>query len=552
MPKEALQAHAGTFNLNLNSDEIDRTSALKSIWNPSQPMEVFDVGTISCGPSILPIARHIYPSIQRLALCRAPLMNRADCAKGRPFAHQRMLAAFGHCTGTANFVFDLSGAKDDTVRVIKAMEWMRLYSSAIRCSSCTTGFVFIDWRLSPDGLPQTMLLWFDVGSGRQLLIDPSGTANVFHKMFANNQHIWDPVGTTKTFDVTDINTFKKCLAQKPLDSHCDDATFLVLIVWACLRFGYTDVTAVTSAIMCALCEHMKQNRDHFRKFWDFVCVWRNELRLEALTHSDLLYLLGLKVVNNNQPCGYKMNGGAVCTTPGDDDNVLCKMHRPKVIQTKTQTIQNLLKVRMFPLPDNVARVACPQEGHTHYLQATAYFEDRWQSAKGADGTLWWCSWDTFRIQIDKKQINANHEWSNRIGCVRFVSADGGENTNEWLNGILAKFVEPKRLQSSIDAFGVLNVDFLTGNHNQHPEFLSIVLKQVPVHPWSAMVVAIQSVPVFVSMRLATYSSLPGLQETINGFLTTSPVSFHLQIGTDVRTIQGLVCKRPLFTVCNGF
>ena len=532
---QALQAHTQT----LKPDEKKRAMALRRVWNRSRPIEYLNVTILprTCGPGtkdISQIAKHVYPSIQRLARGRAPLTNREDCAKRRPFAHQRMLAAFGQCTGTPNFVFDLSGAQDATARAIKATEWMCLYSSAIWCSmgTCTKGFVFIDWMLSPDR-PQTMLLWFDAESGKQLLIDPSGTADVFHNMFSKKQHPASPIQHAKVFDVNDMIKLKQCLQQEPAQFHCDDVTLLVLIAWTCLRFGYKDVEQVIRAILCALCQHMQQQPLHFRKFWELLVVWRNELRLEALTdNDDLLYLLGLKVVNNNEPCGYQMDNGTACPKSGHRDNVWCSDH----MRTKTQTNENLLKVPMFPLPDNVARVAC-QPVH---LQATAYFEDRWQE------TNWKCSWDMFQWQ--KEQIDENYEWCNRIGCVRFVSVvDIGES---WIKEILRKFVEHKELQSSTNAFGVLNVDFLTGNHRHHE--VEMVLQQVPVHPWSAMVVATRSIPVFVSLHLATYSSVSAFQTTINGFLTSpSPVSFYLRIGTEVRTTQGLVCKRPLFTVCCG-
>ena len=533
MPNEALRAYAR----DLNPEESNRRAKdLRRVWHRSKPIDVFEVSMVSCARAISRIATRVYPSIQHLARCRAPLKNRDDCAKHRMFAHQRMLAAFGQCTGTPNFVFDLSGAQDAAT---KATEWMCLYSSAIRCSmgKCTKGFVFIDWMLSPDR-PQTTLLWFDVVNGTQLLIDPSGTADVFHNMFSKNQPSWDPTGPikhTKIFNVKDIAALKKCLEQEPAHFHCDDATFLVLIAWTCLRFGYEDIEQVTSAILCALCEHMKQAPKNFREFWDFMVVWRNELRLHDLTHDDLLYLLGLKVVKHNQPCGY-MDNGTACIGHGHQDNVLCPKHMPKH-NTKTQTIETLLKVPMSPLPENVARVACQP---TH-LQATAYFEDRWQETK------WQCSWDMFRRQ--KKQIDVNHKRCNRIGCVRFVSVKGGESTGNWMKEILMKFAEDKEMQSSIEAFGVLNVDFLSDGHRHYA--VDMVLQQVPVHPWSAMVVAIQSVAVFVSLNLATYSNVNEFKTTINGFLTTSPVSFHLRIGTNVETTQGLVCNRPLSTVCSG-
>ena len=124
MPMQALEAYGRTLG------EVERAKALRKVWNPSKPMEILEVKMPNCAQ----IAKHVYPSIQRLARCRAPVMNRDDCVKRRSFAHQRMLAAFGQCTGTQNVVFDLSGAKMDTTRVTKAMEWMRLYSSAIRCS----------------------------------------------------------------------------------------------------------------------------------------------------------------------------------------------------------------------------------------------------------------------------------------------------------------------------------------------------------------------------------------------------------------------------------
>ena len=197
--------------------------------------------------------------------------------------------------------------------------------------------------------------------------------------------------------------------------------------------------------------------------------------------------------------------------------------------------RNMSKIPMFPLPDNVARVAGQAMCH---IQATAYFEDRWKKSN------WECSWDTFELQ--KKQENT-HNLCNRIGCLRFVVMH--EKGMHWIGEILTTFVE-KKLDSSIKAFGVLNVDFLTGDQQQHPDFLAMVLSRVPVHPWSAMVVALQSVPVFVSMSIANRKK-DEFNQIIQSLLKSSDVSFHLQLGTNVATTQGLVCKRPLFAVCNG-
>ena len=109
---------------------------------------------------------------------------------------------------------------------------------------------------------------------------------------------------------------------------------------------------------------------------------------------------------------------------------------------------------------------------------------------------------------------------------------------------------PKQLESSADAFSILNVDFLNGDYLQYPNFLAMVLSRVPVHPWSAMVVAMQSKPVFVSLCIAKQREME-FKDIMHSFLNTSyapSISFHLQLDTDVETTQGLVCKRPLFAI----
>ena len=335
MPLDVLKAHAGML------PDVNRAGALINIWNRQRPMEVqlFHVNPSEVCTST--IAEHVYPFIQRLTRCCMHIAHNQDCKHDRPFAHQRMLAAFGQCTGTPNFVINLSEEPHTD-----AMQWIRLYSSAIRCSmgNCDTGFVFIDWWLPSDNrmsfrMPHTMLLWFDNAEKTQLLIDPSGNADVFHRMF-NKQHIWDPSGIPKMFEFNSILAFKRCLTynaetqrkNEPLEElelRCDEATLLILIAWTCLRFGYKDIAAVTRAIVCACCEHQKQYPKHFFQFWELIRVWRNELRLEALTHDDLLYLLGLKVVNNDQPCGYQMDYGQVCNRRGNKDNALCETHQPE-------------------------------------------------------------------------------------------------------------------------------------------------------------------------------------------------------------------------------
>ena len=387
-----------------------------------------EVLTLQMKPSevcISPIAEHVYPFLQSLARSQKQIAYNQDCAHDRPFAHQRMLAAFGQCTGTPNFVINLSDEATDI------MQWICLYSSAIRCSmgNCATGFVFIDWKLPSDTLPRTMLLWFDNTQQHQLLIDPSGTADAFHTLF-NKRHIWDPRGTAKMFEMNLIHEFQKCLnrntiyrsdadtvkasqtisdySRDELELRCDDATFLVLIAWTCLRFGYKNIADVTRAIICAFCEHQRQYPEHFLEFWDLIRVWRNELRQGVLTHDDLLYLLRLKVVNNDKPCGYQMDNGQACTRPGHEDNVWCEDHQPQSMMLKATEHRNMSQIPMFPLPDNVARLAC----QPIHLQATAYFEERWKE------TNWECSWNTFELQ---KQQATSHDRCNRIGCLRFVA-----------------------------------------------------------------------------------------------------------------------------------
>ena len=108
-----------------------------------------------------------------------------------------------------------------------------------------------------------------------------------------------------------------------------------------------------------------------------------------------------------------------------------------------------------------------------------------------------------------------------------------------IQDILKQFVEPTQLESSIKAFGVLNVDFLNG---MFEDFLAIVLPIVPVHPWSAMVVALQSKPAFVSISVAHRMEF---KDIMHGFLNTNyapPISFHLQLDVDVKNTQGLVCN----------
>ena len=337
MPLGALEAHAGLLT------DKPRANALTRTWSRMKPMDmqIFSVYPSNiCSAIESEIATRVYPFIQRLARNRKPMaLKNRICINNRPFAHQRMLAAFGQCTGTPNFVIHLSDTPH--TRATDAMQWIRLYSSAIRCSmgNCDTGFVFIDWILPSNRFPHTMLLCFDNVNKTQLLIDPSGKADVFHSMF-NKQHIWDPSGIPKMFEFNSILAFKRCLTynaetqrrNEPLEElelRCDEATLLILIAWTCLRFGYKDIAAVTRSIVCAFCEHQRQYPKHFFQFWELMRVWRNELRLEALTHDDLLYLLGLKVVNNDQPCGYQMDDVQVCNRRGNKEHALCETHQPE-------------------------------------------------------------------------------------------------------------------------------------------------------------------------------------------------------------------------------
>jgi hypothetical protein len=450
----------------------------------------------------------------------------------RRYAHDRVLSVFGTSTGTPRFTFRISD--DRSNHPADAKRWLRLYTSAIRCSfnENDTGFVFLDWYDNSSHLVRTTLLCFNETNGicTQTLVDPSELDGI--QAALEDWHLWDSNCDTVVFDKAIMTKFRDCInpykTGDEYDQRCDEALLLLLIVWGCLRFGIRDVSVMTRTLVHLICEHRDNNEPDFIDIWNGLKEWRSRLRFK-MTTPELLKLLQLDSRPlENSKCLRYTNDGKLCNNPSSESMVWCGKHQQSGSYLALD--DPVLRVRMYPLPSVISDVVGDKDT---FVQAVAYFESRWQASD------WSCSWKTFSQQ--ESVPNGYYDRRKRMGLVRFV---GFEIEDTSITALLKRFEDNVDIHGN--AFGILIVDVvLQSKENiikqERIKILEVILPQVEVHRWNTVMVCRTAQPIFVTILIDRETRKDTFLNTINSILESTrqqPVSFFIQVGLDIDSNQG--------------
>ena len=262
----------------------------------------------NCDASTLKVVHELLISIAQSASDRK---NDYACVRfngpERDLLNRRLLAAFGRCTFTPLFTFDLSKTS--------LRNWLTLYSTPIRCAldDCNgTGFVLLDFWVLEDGvhMGHACALFVDRERNLQCLIDPSGDLAAIDGLeFFRYHHIWGDETTVLTYvDEGRQQPSLQSFFSNFIDSNDPDevgnccTSIVILVVWFCLRLGCRDPQYMVDHLRCVMeSKRVELSKEGYHALVVDVLAWHTDMTKKT-TDEQFLQWLQLTALAGSVKC----------------------------------------------------------------------------------------------------------------------------------------------------------------------------------------------------------------------------------------------------------